>query len=607
MLVRKPKLPRVKDPVAWYAKHVVDRRILAGPYVRAACRRHLDDLKRSADPAWPYRFDLKRAQRAREFFPDFLTVEFDGAVVPFELLDWAAFAVGSIFGWVDKKTGYRRFRKAYLETAKGSGKTPLLAGIGLFLMLMDNEMSAEVYLAGAKREQSMIAFRDLAHMVERSPRLRLFHLLKAGKNPGSQFTHLPSASFIRPVASDKSKSGPRVHGALIDEMHEHKDRYTTDMLQAGFKGRKQPLIVVTTNSGFDRNSLCWEWHEHACAVVEGLREDETLFAYVMALDIGDDPLLDESCWPKTNPALDITVTKTYLRSQVNEAREIPGRESGVRRLNFCEWTDAELTWMTRNAWVANEHDMGTPDRGRLIVPDFAPMPDVGPAECFLGLDLSFAFDLTALALVFPDGKDLWAWIEYFTPIDTAAEREKKDRVPYLQWIKQGLIHGVPGKVVRKEQVGARVNEIMDTYDLRWAAYDRYRHKELEMEMVEAGVRAPWIEHPQGFRRGGQLDLVGADGKKLDNPLWMPDSVQKLETRIIERTIKIQPSPVTRWQVSSVVIRQDPAGTGNRVFDKAKAVGRIDGIVALAEAVGAAEMHLPVRDLSDFLRKPVMTR
>lgn len=604
----KQKQQGPKDPVTWYAKAVVDGRFIAGPDVRNACRRHLHDLWRMKNEAgcnlvW----DLKAARRALEFFPDFLTVEVGGEIEPFELLDWAAFCVGSIFGWKRKDTGYRRFRQAYFETAKGSGKTPLLGGIGLYMMLLDGEMSAEVYCAGAKREQSMIMFRDVVKMVDRSPRLRLFHLHKTGKNPGSQYTHFATASIFRPLANDKTKSGPRVSCGLIDELHEHKDRYTIDMLEAGFKGRKQPLLAIATNSGFDRESICYEWHERAIKVSAMLIEDDALFAFVMSLDEGDDPLENEACWPKTNPGIDLTITREYLRSQVNAARTIPGRESSVLRLNFCQWTDAEKTWMTRSAWEGIEADFGHYEKGRFICPQFAPDPDAGMAECYIGLDLSFAFDLTALAFVFPDGPDLWAWIEFFTPKETAAEREKKDRVPYVEWIEKGLVHGCEGKIIRKEYIAARIGEVLETYDLKWAAYDRYRHKELESEMFELGIYAPWIEHPQGFRRAGQLDIVGQDGKKLDNPLWMPDSIDKFEGRILEKTLKVQSSRVTRWQVSSVVIRDDPAGTGNKVFDKRKATGRIDGMVALAEAIGAAEMRLPVRNLSKFLANPVMTR
>lgn len=598
----------MKDPVTAYARMVLAGQIMAGPHVRDSCKRHLRDLVEG--PKRGLVWDLKSALRAIEFFPSVLTVEEQGDTVPFYLLDWQVFVVGSIFGWKTRR-GRRRFTRAYIEGGKGCGKSPLAAGIGLYMLTADNEAKAEIYSAAGKKEQAHILFQDAVSMVDNSPLLKR-RLAKSGKNPVWQLTHRPSGSYFKPLSADKQKSGQRVHGGFVDELHEHKDRYTVDMLIAGFKGRRQPLLFIITNSGFDRNSVCWEWHETAIAVAEGLQDNDRLFSYVMALDLEDDPLVDSSCWPKTNPGLGITTTVEYLEDQVRDANQIPGRENMVRRLNFCEWTDADLGWMTRGAWMACEEplvEMLKPDKmlrggGSAIAPGFA------DAELYCGLDLSFAFDLTALAFCFPEGNDLLAWIEYFTPLETAAEREKKDRVPYQLWLREGLIHGVPGKVVRKEHVARRIAEVRDQFDLRWVAYDNYAHKALADEMAEAGVHAPWIEHPQGFRRAGHLPFPkfkAPDGGKVDNPLWMPDSVMKLEARILEKTIKVQPSKVTRSQVSSVVIRQDPAGTGNRVFDKMRAVGRIDGIVALAEAVGAAEMRLPVMDLSRFLSRPVTNR
>lgn len=627
------------NPVTQYAQAVTAGLIIAGPSVRAACRRHLTDLETGHERGW--RFDLGKAQRAIDFFPDVLTVEVDGKVRRFDLLLWQKFVVGSIFGWVSIETGFRRFDRAYIESGKGSGKTPLMAGIGLYMMLADGELSAEVYAAAAKREQAMRMFTDVVDMVDRSARLKKM-LRQTGQNPVWKLRHPPTKSIFQPVSSDKAKSGARVSCGLVDELHEHRDRYTIDMLEAGFKNRKQPLMMVATNAGHDRESICYEWHDHAVAVVEGLRVDEALFAFVLDLDPDDDPLelvdlIDfkiqvgdkviveriPRCWPKTNPGIGITVTVDYLRKQVNAAREIPGRENGVRRLNFCQWTDAETTWITRGAWMGIEEHLGDVSEGKVLVPSLA------GAECYLGLDLSFAFDLTALAFVFPDpilgpegesmfnaaGEELvnlLAWLEYFTPALTAAEREKKDRVPYVSWIRDGLVHGVPDKIVRLEYMAARIAEVTGMFDVRWSAFDRYRHKELQQQMVELGVNCNWIEHPQGFRRAGRLEVngqpvLGPNGKPIDNPLWMPESVTKFETRILDQSLRVQPSKVTRWQVSSTVIRKDPAGTGNHVFDKAKATGRIDGMVALAEAIGAAEMRLPQRDLSGFLNRPVMAR
>lgn len=644
------------DPTTAFARAVVDGKIIAGPAARAACRRHLGDLDRQRTDEFPFYFDRHAAQRALDFFPDVLSVEADGEVVPFNLLDWATFCVGSLMGWKRVDNKRRRFRKGYLEGGKGCAKTPVGAGLGLYLFLADDELSAEVYAAAGKRDQAMILFGDVVKMVDRSPRLRN-RLVKSGNRVVYQLTHRASTSVFKPLSSDNKKSGLRVSCGLVDELHEARDRYTIDMLQDGFKGRKQPLLLAITNSGFDRTTICWEWHEHALAVVEGMRVDDELFAYVMDLDPDDDPLemvdlVDleveadgkkiiervPRCWLKTNPGLGKTITVDYLRSAVSDARAIPGRENTVRRLNFCEWTDADVGWMTRQAWTSVERplvefvkpDKDRPASGGSAMPGpFAPNAD-GRAECAIAVDLSFAFDLSALAFVFPEyvrgengepmlGADkqplvrMSAWLEYFTPRDTAREREATDRVPYLKWIDQGLIHGVPGSVIRMEHMATRIAEASADFDITWAAYDRYRHKTLADEMTELGVDIPWIEHPQGFRRGGLLDgkhgaplIVGKDGKPVENPLWMPSSVDALEARVIEKTIEVQPSEVTRWQVSSVVIRPDPAGTGNRVFDKRKAVGRIDGVVALAMATAAAELRLPTRSLKGFLANPVMT-
>jgi phage terminase large subunit-like protein len=624
MTIRSRENTASHDPTTQYARDVVAGKILQGPYIRAACARHLRDLKDGRKRG--LRFNRVAAQKALDFFPDLLKVEKGGKVVPFRLLGWQTFVVGSLFGWQKWTEAeeleedeaddepipagwYRRYREAYIESGKGSGKSPLLAGIGLYMMLVDGileadklikELSAEVYAAAAKLDQARVLFRDAVSMVDRSPRIRR-NVKQTGKNPVIQLTHIPSASFFKPLGSDKTKSGPRVFCALVDELHEHKERYTIDMLKAGFKGRRQPMLVTATNSGFDRQSICFEKHEHAIAIVEQLREDDGFFAFVFALDEGDDPLEDEACWPKTNPGIGTTITREYLRSQVSEARQIPGRESNVRRLNFCEWTDSEATWMTRNLWVANEEQLGDAAEGMVLAPAFE------GAECFVSLDLAFVFDLAAMAVVFPEGDNLCGWIEYFTPKDSAVEREKRDRVPYQRWIRDGLVHGTEGKVVRTEHVGRRLGQILSTFDVQFVSYDRYRHKELADDMEALGINAPWIEHPQGFRRGGMLPFPqfrSPKGEKVENPLWMPDSVQKLEGRLLERRMRIQPSPVTHWQVSSTVIRNDPAGTGNRVFDKARAVGRIDGIVAIAMAAGTADMRIDLQDLSGFLAQPI---
>ena len=604
------------DPVTQYARLVLDGTIIQGPYVRLACRRHLDWLEASKDPAYPYEFRPDLAQIWIDFFPDLLTVEESGETVPFNLLDWQIFVAGSINGWRWRSTGYRLFTRAYVEGGKGCGKSPFAGGIGLLMLCADGEVKSEVYSAAAKKDQAHILFQDAVSMKKGSPILNS-RLVESGKSPVWQLSHRPTGSKFKPLAADKQQSGLRPHCVLVDELHEHKDRYVIDMATAAFKGRRHPLLFVITNSGFDKESICYEWHQDAVEVLEGTRTNDALFAFVLALDPDDDPLKDESCWVKTNPGLGITITEQYLRDQVRDARQVPGRENVVRRLNFCQWTNADEGWMTREAWEAIEEPEGLTD---VTLPDatlqgggYHTGVEFEGAELYVGLDLAFSHDLTALAFAFPEGENILAWIEYFKPLATLEEAEKRDKQPYRKWIRQGLIRGVPGPVIRKEYIAQRIADVRQQFDLKWAAYDNYAHKALREEMIDKGViGVPWIEHPQGFRRGGALkdstgrkmrDPTSPEGEFIQNPLWMPESVRNLEQRILEKTIIVQPSPVTRWQVSSAVIRQD--AQGNRIFDKAKANGRIDGIVALAMAVAAADMLLPVSNLDDFLKNPVI--
>ena len=543
---------------------MVARRIVAGPHVRNAAARHLRDLKDG--PKRGLVWDLASALRAINFFRDVLRLnggQFEG--IPFALHPSQAFRVGSLFGW-KRADGTRRFRRFYDEEGKGNGKSPMLAGIGLYAMLADGEARSEVYAAASKKDQAMVLFRDAVAMVDQSPALSS-RLTKSGGNPVWNLAHLPSGSFFRPISSDDGQSGPRPHFALCDEVHEHRDRNTIDMLERGFKFRRQPLLCMATNAGHDRNSICWEEREHAVKVAAGEVEHDETFSFVCSLDDGDDPLEDPSCWVKANPLLGTTITEKYLADVVAQAKAIPGKRNGILRLHFCVWTDAVTSWIARPAWEACER--------RITLDDYE------GEQVWLGLDMSFTRDLTALALVFKRDAELHAFVDFWTPGDTLSEREIRDRAPYRAWVEQGLLEALPGKVIPLGAVAGRLAELMERFEVMALAYDRYRHKELDVQLQDLGVDIPMIEHPQGFRRAG------------DTPLWMPNSVRALEDAVIERRLVVPPHPVLRSNVACSTPRDDPAGTGNRILNKAKSTGRIDGAVALAMAIGAATASVEV--------------
>jgi phage terminase large subunit-like protein len=483
------------------------------------------------------------------------------------LLSWQAFIVGSIFGW-KTAAGFRRFRMAFIEAGKGNGKSPLSAGIGLYMLAFDREPRAEIYAAAQKKDQAKVLFRDAVAMVQQSPDLDgLLYL--SGDVEKFNIAHLTSGSFFRPISTEergRGQSGPRPHCALLDEIHEHSTNAMVEFTRAGIKGRRQSLIFMITNAGVDRTSVCYDYHDYASKVAAGAIGDDSFFGYVCALDEQEDPFDDPACWVKANPSLGVTIPSTYLEEQVTQARGIPSKQNLVRRLNFCQWTDAQAAWIGKDTWEACEREIDQPShRGQ---------------PCGAGLDLGAKRDLTALALVFeqPDGT-LDAWLEFWTPADTLRARQDVDRVPYDVWVREGHLVAIPGATVDYRYVAQRMGELMAAYDIQGVAFDRWRIDDFQRALDEEGI--------ENFKAsdapaGSGLKLIECGQGFKD----MSPAVELLEEAILRRRLRIHRNPVLRWNISSVMLEQDPAG--NRKFTKRKATGRIDGVVALAMAI--AKLH-----------------
>lgn len=595
---------KTEDRATRYALAVTAGDIVAGPHVRNACRRHLDDLKRS-----DIKFDPECAARALRFFEVKLRLsegQFEDS--PFKSQPAQDFIIGSLFGW-KRLDGTRRFRRAYIEQGKGNGKSPLAGGIGLYGLMADGEAGAEIYSAGATKDQAGILFRDAVKMVDKSPDLD--SRLKRSGGPGREFNiaYLRNGSFFRPVSRETKKtgSGPRPHFALVDELHEHADAGIIEILERGFKFRRQPLLLMITNSGSDRNSVCWVEHEHAVKVAAGNLDakdgdahylgeivDDTTFSYICALDPQDDPLKDPSCWIKANPLLGITITEEYLAGVVAQAKAMPSKLNGILRLHFCQWTEAETAWMTRATLEP-------------CLAEFDPHALHAGKEIWLGCDLSQNKDITALAAVVKTGEieceavrdgivqkvmkpTFDAWIEAWTPGDTIDARALKDKQPYRHWADQGFIHAPKGQSIRYDHVAQALAEYTHDFNVVCLAYDRYAFKRgFEPECEKLGLKVEFVEHPQGGTKKGKpseaaIAAAKALGKEAEG-LWMPGSVRELEDAMLEGRIRLRRNPVLISAMMSAVTDEDR--WGNYWLAKERAVNKIDAAVALAMAIGAA--------------------
>lgn len=609
---KRKALPR--DRVTAAALAVVAGEIVAGPDVRNACARHLRDLEEG--PARGLIWNPEAAHEAIAFFEEVLHLnggDFEGK--PFLLNWWQSFIVGSIDGWQVKdpaKGLIRRFRQVYVETGKGSGKSPLAAGIGLKGLAAEGEARAEIYAAATKKDQAMVLFRDAVAMVDQSPEL-LSRLIRSGVGEQTwNLAYRATGSFFRPIAADEGQSGPRPHVNLVDEFHEHKTGDLAQKLRAGMKSRRQPLHFTITNSGSGLQTPCGELHTYACEVAAGIKVDDAFLAFVCSLDEGDDPFKEEGCWPKVNPSLVSNGLPgwQYLRDQVREARGMPSKESIVRRLNFCEWTAAINPWLSAAVWNPCYLAYTAADlRGR---------------RAFGGLDLSSTTDLCAFDLLVepaaphvtnrwiswavakalfdanplglphpgeepPRGEPYkllaWCWLPEGGPDTTLDKRREKDRVDYPTWAKQGHLEVTPGAAISKRFVLQRVAQICAGFDVPHIAADRWRLADFQQQAEDDGITLPEL---MPFGQGYQS---------------MSPALDAFETAVLNQTVAHNGHPILTWCAANAVTTSDPAG--NRKLDKVKATGRIDLLLAAVMAFGSKAKPDGRHDLDAFLSSPLV--
>jgi phage terminase large subunit-like protein len=351
--------------------------------------------------------------------------------------------------------------------------------------------------------------------------------------------------------------------ALLDEIHEHPDGNVIEMLRAGFKWRTQPLSFMITNSGFDKTTVCWEYHDLGAKVALGQLENDEFFSYICALDdedLEDDRYLDdERLWVKVNPSLDAGLPGyDYIRGQIREARMLPSKMATVRRLCFCIWTEAENPAISREAWASCQ------DAG------FAPEL-LRNRKCWGGLDLSATQDLTAFALMFQptEADPLWrlkAW--FWLPGVGLRLKAEQDHVPYIAWRDAGHIRALDRKTVEYEFVVTDLVDIVSGLDCQQIAFDRWKMKDFKKDQERIGATLPeLVEFGQGYKSMGP-------------------AVKIFETKLIQGTMRHDGNPCLTWCAANVVAIQDAAE--NKKYDKSRSIGRIDGVVAAVMACGIIE-------------------
>lgn len=543
-LTRTPPAATLAHRVDTYAADVLADRIVVGPLVRLACDRHTRDRRDAR--ALGFRFDVAAADHVITFIetlvrlPD--TTDDDGAPKPFLLQPWQAFIVGSLFGW-KWTTGHRRFRNAYIEVGKGNGKTPLLAAVGLYGLLMDGQKAPEIYAAAADRDQAMILFRDAVRMAQASPALAA-RIRYAGIEHVHNMAY--GLGFFRPFSREQSaKSGTRPHMGLIDEVHEHPNADIVNKIRAGAKGNLDALFPEITNSGSDRTSICYQHHEHSRRILDRAVVDDRWFAYVCTLDDGDDPLADPTCWPKVNPNLGISIQREYLADQVSAAKNIPAETNTVLRLNFCVWTQTHTRAIDMAAWFRCQ---SRPTAAELI-----------GVPCYGGLDLGQSDDFSAWVRIWTldDGR-VAVLPRFWIPQSTL---EAYPHRPYAEWQRAGLLTITDGPTTDYDQIEEAVEADCRADGVRVVAYDKRFAEQLAQHLIGAGV--DMIDQAQGFQ--------------------LSEAIRRKSELIAAGLLCHGNDPILAWMAANYVVRAGRHG-GDMRPDKEHAADKIDGQVALDMAL-----------------------
>lgn len=531
-----------------YADDVVGGRLVTGELVRLAAERHLRDREQAHERGlW---FDEAAAEKAVAFFGFLTQSKGEWAGRPLSLEPWQAFIVGALFGW-KRADGMRRFRRAYVSVARKNGKTTLAAGLGLLLAFFDGEPGAEVYAAATKRDQAKICWEEAQRMVQRTPALSqrvtsLAHNLHIAR----------TASKFEPLSADyNSLDGLNPHGALIDEYHAHPNGNLADVLESGTGARRQPLLLYTTTAGIDNESACRDLDIDCQRVLEGLADDDELFAYIARID-REDAWADPDVWIKANPNLGVSVKLESIEAACARARRLPREQNEFRRKRCNEWTEQAERWLDLDVWDACGAAV---DETALV-----------GRPCYAGLDLSTTTDLSALALVVPDetgGYDVVT--RFWCPAERIHERSQRDRVPYAAWVAQGLLRATEGNVVDYDRIREDIRELAERYAIRELAFDRWNATQLVTQLQEDGANC--VPFGQGFA-------------SLSAP------TKELERLLLDGSLRHGNHPILRWMAANVAVEQDAAG--NLKPSKRRSTERIDGVVALIMALGRAMVALP---------------
>jgi len=522
-------------------------------FEKLAVDRYIDDLRNGKKRG--LKFDKSKAFKFLKFSQICKHVEGHLAGLPIQLEDWQAFIVWNLFGWYKEieifghKQWVRRFQEAYVDVARKNGKTTFAAIIILFAALVDGEVGAQCYTAGTKMEQAKICYEASVDMAKGEK-----HLLKHFKPRTNALLVPTTRSFVKPLPADSKKlDGLNIHAAICDEYHAHLTAGLWSVIRTGMGARRNPFLFTITTAGFNKQGPCYQYRDVCMEILKGIKNDDSIFAIIFTLD-KDDDWSDPKVWAKSNPNLEVSVSLDSLRIGHQKAKNDKTYEVEFKTKNLNIWVDAAEVWIPDEIWMQGE----------------APPPiETQKGECFAGLDLAASQDFNALVLIFPHERgDLIHYDVYpYFWIPEAKLDDRKENIHYRGWEEANYLSVTDGNLVDDNTIKAQVAKIVEPFNLKWLAFDRFKATHGVVQYLMS-LDLPLMEFGQGF-------------------ISMDQPVQEINKLSYQNRLHHGGNPILRWMAGNVVIKINE--TGAMKMDKSKSKDKIDGMVALAMAIGVATM------------------
>ena len=473
------------DRVTKFAKANLKNKKDFGEDARLAFKRHINDLARSEknDPNFPYRFDEEKAEDIIELANKLTIAEGEGNE-QFTCAGFQEFILGSLFGWVHKETGKRRFTDSYVQVARQQGKSVLNAILGIKCSNFDNYNYGQIYCTATKADQARIVLKEIIKFINADSDLKELFDIKDYK---SEITGKITSTVIRALGRDTHTiDGFRPYLGIVDEYHAHKYNQMYKLLKGGTRKLKQSLISVITTAGFNLNAPCYDLYKYCRRVLRGIDVNERQFIYIAQMDEKDDiwdPANWIKCCPLTgkDPELVAAMQEDARKAQSMGGAEL--RDFLTKALNI--WvTNAETAFLDLAEWEKCGSDRD--------------LKDFIGKQVIVGLDLSSGGDLTSYCLEFPYEDEETGDRRYFLHSQSFMPRHRlqehmdlEDNAPYVIWQQQGLLTvttAAGGIKTDYKTILSSLHDLVDEYQLDVIAigYDPHNASAFLLDLEDFG-------------------------------------------------------------------------------------------------------------------------